>query len=101
MDYSLFNYDDSLISALERPKISSLDPIRFSDRNTNLTKFRLFLESPILWHESSGGMAATIGRELVAFIFHPYEPFIISIQKISSRYVVNFHIYNESTVVKQ
>ena len=40
-------------------------------------------------------------RELVAFIFHPYEPFIISIQKLASRYVVNFHIYNEASVVKQ
>ncbi|XP_037950207.1 DET1 homolog [Teleopsis dalmanni] len=92
LDYNLFCYDDQLISALERPKLCSREPIRFTDRNTNITKFRLFLETSVDLRPN---------HQLVTFIFHPFEPFIISVQKLYTRYVTNFHIYNQSTIVTQ
>ena len=33
-------------------------------------------------------------RRLVAFSFHPFYPFAISVQRQSAEYVVNFHVYN-------
>lgn len=38
-----------------------------------------------------------VQRKLVAFIFHPYDPFIISIQRINQEYTVNFHIRHSET----
>uniref|UniRef100_A0A1I8NTL9 DET1 homolog n=2 Tax=Stomoxys calcitrans TaxID=35570 RepID=A0A1I8NTL9_STOCA len=79
LDYSLFNYDDRFISTLERPRLIGMDPIRFSDRNTDLLKFRVYLEkSSDTWQDYEMGNNP---RDLVTFIFHPYEPFFISIQK--------------------
>ena len=31
-------------------------------------------------------------RRLVAFTFHPFYPFAISVQRNNSEYVVNFHV---------
>lgn len=31
-------------------------------------------------------------RRLVAFIFHPTDPFAISVQRTNSDYIVNFHL---------
>lgn len=31
-------------------------------------------------------------RRLVAFTFHPFEPFAISVQRTNAEYVVNFHM---------
>uniref|UniRef100_A0A1I8NBV4 Uncharacterized protein n=1 Tax=Musca domestica TaxID=7370 RepID=A0A1I8NBV4_MUSDO len=98
LDYSLFNYDHRFISALERPRLIGMEPIRFRDRITNILKFRVHLEhSSDTWQEYGMG---TNPRDLVTFIFHPYEPFFISIQKFISRYVLNFHIYNTNTKVE-
>lgn len=99
LDYSLFNYDDRFISTLERPRLNSLEPIRFSDRNTGLIKFRVFLEQPADSRHVDFELIRN-PRDLVTFIFHPYEPFFISIQKFLSRYVINFHMYNSSTITK-
>uniref|UniRef100_A0A1B0FR86 Uncharacterized protein n=1 Tax=Glossina morsitans morsitans TaxID=37546 RepID=A0A1B0FR86_GLOMM len=103
LDYSLFNYDDRLISAWERPKVNILSPICFRDRATNDIKFRLFLETSF----RNGDQRATEDsglrmsqRELVTFVFHPYEPFIISIQKVCRGYTINFHIYNKRSRFK-
>ncbi|XP_073812319.1 de-etiolated protein 1 abo [Musca autumnalis] len=95
LDYSLFNYDDRFISTLERPRLIGMEPIRFRDRITNILKFRVHLE-----HSSDTWQEYNNPRDLVTFIFHPYEPFFISIQKFISRYVLNFHIYNANTKVK-
>lgn len=98
LDYSLFNYDDRFISTLERPRVIGMEPIPFRDRRTDLLKFRVHLErSSDTWHEYEMGNNP---RDLVTFIFHPYEPFFISIQKFISRYVLNFHVYNANTRVK-
>ncbi|KNC24202.1 hypothetical protein FF38_02173 [Lucilia cuprina] len=100
LDYSLFNYDDRYISTLERPRLNSLEPIRFWDRTTGLLKFRVFLEQPTEARPVDFEFIAN-PRDLVTFIFHPYEPFFISIQKFISRYVINFHMYNSSTITKK
>lgn len=100
LDYSLFNYDDRFISTLERPRLNSSEPIRFWDRGTGLLKFRVFLEQPPETRHENFEIIRN-PRDLVSFIFHPYEPFFISIQKFISRYVINFHMYNSSTVTKK
>ncbi|XP_059172243.1 DET1 homolog isoform X2 [Physella acuta] len=79
LDYSLFSYDDKWISQLERPKTSGDHPIRFFTRNTGVVSFGL----------NTGG---SDGRRLVAFVCHPSEPFIISVQRTAADYKVNFHI---------
>ncbi|KAM7343157.1 de-etiolated protein 1 abo [Cochliomyia hominivorax] len=99
LDYSLFNYDDRFISTLERPRLNSLEPIRFWDRSTGLIKFRVFLEQPNDSRHADFELVRN-PRDLVSFIFHPYEPFFISIQKFLSRYILNFHMYNSSTITK-
>lgn len=35
---------------------------------------------------------AASARRLVAFTFHPTDPFAISVQRTNSEYVVNFHL---------
>lgn len=86
LDLSLFSYDDKWVSVLERPKACGEYPIRFFARDSGLLKFRLF---PGLRQQ-----AQPLERRLVAFTFHPFEPFVISVQRVDSDYVVNFHIWN-------
>lgn len=76
-----------------------MEPIRFYERETGLLKFRVFLEQACASRHDDFELARN-PRELVSFIFHPYEPFFISIQKFVLRYVVNFHIYNACTKIK-
>ncbi|BET02493.1 De-etiolated protein 1 Det1 [Nesidiocoris tenuis] len=85
LDLSLFSYDDKWVSAMERPKACGEHPIRFYSRESGLLKFRIH----------AGLMGRTVppsARRLVAFIFHPSEPFAISVQRTNSDYVVNFHV---------
>ncbi|XP_017490490.1 PREDICTED: DET1 homolog [Rhagoletis zephyria] len=90
-NYYMFNYDDRRISSLEVPKNVTPNPILFTDRYTSVLKFRIILETSRL--------NRTRSKQLVTFVFHPYEPFIISIQHIGDSYLVNFHLYCETTVV--
>ncbi|KAM8713253.1 hypothetical protein ACLKA7_013550 [Drosophila subpalustris] len=94
LNYNVFYYDDRLVSPLERPKASSTEPIMFRDRETNLVKFRLNTKA----RRPHNDMAP---RELCAFICHPFEPLVISIQKCMHVYAYKLHIYNHSTTVKQ
>lgn len=41
-----------------------------------------------------GRSAPPTARRLVAFIFHPTDPFAISVQRTNSDYIVNFHLRN-------
>lgn len=113
LDFSVFSYDDKWVSMLERPKGGSNEqdnsslryltkmkyllpacgeyPIRFFARDSGLLKFRI---CPGLQDRRTQP-----SRRLVAFTFHPYEPFAISVQRIDNDYVVNFHIRNCETVV--
>lgn len=89
LDLSLFSYDDKWVSIMERPKACGEYPIRFFGRDSGLLKFRIF---PGLQDRRTQP-----ARRLVAFTFHPTEPFAISVQRIDSDYVVNFHIRNSET----
>lgn len=94
LNYNEFSYDDRLVSPLERPKACSTEPIVFRDRSTNLVKFRL---NTTAYRPPN----AKAPRELCAFIFHPFEPLVLSIQKCMHLYTYKLHIYNHSTVVEQ
>ncbi|XP_017153344.1 DET1 homolog [Drosophila miranda] len=94
LKYNEFSYDDRLISPLERPKPCSAEPIVFRDRTTKLVKFRLSAKAR---RENTSGLFDS--RELCAFICHPFEPLILSIQKYSHFYAYNIHLYNHNTVV--
>ena len=104
LDLSLFRYDDKWISPLERPKPLSENNIRyvkqllgdvsyyclhcrFFSRESGLLKFMLKTSLP------RGTMPLT--KRLVAYIFHPYEPFAISIQKAEADYAVNLYFKND------
>lgn len=85
LDLSLFSYDDKWVSVMERPKACGEHPIRFYARDSGLLKFRIY--AGVL-----GRSAPPAARRLVAFTFHPTDPFAISVQRTNAEYVVNFHI---------
>lgn len=58
---------------------------RFYARDSGLLKFKI--HAGVL-----GRNAPPTARRLVAFTFHPHDPFAISVQRTNSEYVVNFHI---------
>ncbi|KAG8232325.1 hypothetical protein J437_LFUL009424 [Ladona fulva] len=87
LDLSLFSYDDKWVSVMERPKACGEHPIRFYARDSGLLKFRIY--AGVL-----GKSAPPAARRLVAFTFHPTDPFAISVQRTNAEYVVNFHIRN-------
>ncbi|XP_037080641.1 DET1 homolog [Pollicipes pollicipes] len=89
LDMQLFSYDEKWVSAMERPKPCGEQPIRFYSRDSGLLRFRI--------HAGVSGRsppppAGASPRRLVAFIFHPTDPFAISVQRTNAEYVVNFHV---------
>lgn len=90
LDLALFSYDDKWVSVLERPKACGDYPIRFYARDSGLLKFKIYAGV-------QGRNPPPAARRLVAFTFHPYDPFAISVQRTNAEYVVNFHIYNSAT----
>ncbi|XP_060116153.1 DET1 homolog isoform X2 [Heteronotia binoei] len=90
LDLSLFSYDDKWVSVMERPKTCGDHPIRFYARDSGLLKFEI----------QAGLLGRPINhtvRRLVAFTFHPFEPFAISVQRTNAEYVVNFHMRHSCT----
>lgn len=85
LDMSLFSYDDKWISQIERPRSSGDYPIKFYSRESGILKFQI--RSGLI----SNSMNSASARKLVAFTFHPTEPFAISVQRMNSEYVFNFH----------
>ena len=59
---------------------------RFYARDSALLKFKIYAGV------TGKNPPPTAARRLVAFTFHPSEPFAISVQRTNSEYVVNFHI---------
>ena len=90
LDLSLFSYDEKWVSVMERPKACGENAIHFYGRDCGQLKFRIFAGI-------QGRMAPPQARRLVAFIFHPTEPFAISVQRTNLEYVVNFHIRKSKT----
>lgn len=102
LDYSLFSYDDRLVSNVDRPKNNEADVIEVFDRKSFNPQYRIQLEKNLFDRIIYGSPASNPKhREMVSFVFHPLEPFILSIQKLPSRYVINMHIYNHYTIVKK
>ena len=62
---------------------------RFYARDSGFLKFRIYA--------GATGRTAAPARRLVAFTFHPTDPFAISVQRTNAEYIVNFHIrYDKS-----
>lgn len=89
LDLSLFSYDDKWVSVMERPKACGDQPIRFYARDSGLLRYKIYAGV-------QGKNAPVTARRLVAFTFHPYDPFAISVQRTNSEYVVNLHIRHSS-----
>ncbi|XP_057291122.1 DET1 homolog [Hydractinia symbiolongicarpus] len=85
LDLSLFSYDDKWVSVMERPKGCGDHPIRFYCRDTGLLKYKIYAGV-------HGRALPPTGRRLVAFTFHPFYPFAISVQRNNTEYIVNFHL---------
>ena len=67
---------------------------RFYARDSGLLRFRI--------HAGVSGRppppaTPASSRRLVAFIFHPTDPFAISVQRTNAEYVVNFHVRHTSS----
>jgi len=90
LDLSLFSYDEKWVSVMERPKACGEYPIRFYGRECGLLKFKIY---PGVQDKNPPPQA----RRLVAFTFHPSDPFAISVQKTNLEYVVNFHVRYNAT----
>ncbi|XP_020283573.1 DET1 homolog isoform X2 [Pseudomyrmex gracilis] len=85
LDLSLFCYDDKYVSMMERPKACGEHPIRFYARDSGLLKFKMYAGM-------LGRTVPTTARRLVAFTFHPTDPFAISVQRTNADYIVSFHV---------
>ena len=90
LDLSLFSYDDKWVSVMERPKACGEHPIRFYGRECGLLKFKIYAGV-------QGRNPPPQARRLVAFTFHPTDPFAISVQRTNLEYVVNFHVRHQTT----
>jgi len=88
LDLSLFSYDDKWVSVMERPKACGEHPIRFYGRQCGLLKFKIYAGV-------QGRNPPPQARRLVAFTFHPTDPFAISVQRTNLEYVVNFHVRHD------
>lgn len=88
LDLGLFSYDEKWVSVMERPKTCADLPIRFYARDSGFLRFKISAGQAN--RPQMGGNQAP--RRLVAYIFHPYDPFAISVQRTNSEYVVNFHV---------
>lgn len=83
LDLSLFSYDDKWVSVMERPKACGDHPIRYYARDSGLLRFKIF---------AGTRYPPPAARRLVAFTFHPFDPFAISVQRTNADYVVNLHL---------
>ncbi|XP_034255065.1 DET1 homolog [Thrips palmi] len=94
LDLALFSYDDKWVSGMERPKACGEHPIRFYARGSGLLKFRIYAGF-------LGKNPPPTARQLVAFTFHPTDPFAISVQRTNAEYVVNFHVRHDAVEMMQ
>lgn len=85
LDLALFSYDDKWVSVMERPKACGDQPIRFYARDSGLLRFKIYAGV-------QGKNHPPTARRLVAFTFHPFDPFAISVQRTNSEYTVNIHV---------
>lgn len=86
-DKSLYNYDEKVISSTERPKQCADHPIKFYSRSDDQVQFRITPGLPDKQERS---------KRFASYIFHPYQPFIISVQHVLFQSpIVNFHFRHQ------
>ncbi|XP_048191437.1 DET1 homolog [Perognathus longimembris pacificus] len=90
LDMTLFSYDSNCVSVMEQPKAYEDRPIRFYAQDSGLLKFQM--QTGLVGRPTNRKV-----KRLVSFIFHPSEPFAISVQKSNAEYIVNFHVRHNST----
>jgi de-etiolated-1 len=95
LDHGLFSYDEKVISALERPKPVGDQVIKFNMRESGRLSFRLYTGVQVA---APSGLVYP-NKRLVAFIWHPREPFCMSVQRGTSDYIINFHVYSKPNLV--
>ncbi len=94
LDLGLFSYDEKWVSAMERPKACGEYPIQFFGRDSGQLKFKIYAGL----YGGHNPPPPSSSRRLVAFTFHPTDPFAISVQKTNNDYIVNFHIAKPSGI---
>lgn len=99
LDHSLFSYDEKLISNLERPKPIGDQIIKFNIRESGRLCFRMYSGIQMALGVNSSNQQQSLFKRLVAFIWHPREPFCISVQRVTHDYNVNFHIYSKFNLI--
>ncbi len=98
LDHNLFSYDMKLISNFDRPKSIGDQVVKFNNRDTGRFSFRMYPGKQNFYAANNFYQHPSMKR-LVAFIWHPYEPFCISVQRTTQEYNVNFHVYSKNNLV--
>lgn len=88
-DPELFICDPRRLSAYDRPKSYDDLPVRVRDPKTGALRFQLKCMP-----YRGGSSSREHNKNLAIYIFHPYEPFAISMQRTGRTYCMNFHYYN-------
>jgi hypothetical protein len=84
-DLDLFSFDEKVIAAAERIRVCPDYPCKFYDRKTGVLKFKLDTnKSPVQ-------TLANPTKKTAYYIFHPTDPFVISIQGSNQNIVINIH----------
>jgi de-etiolated-1 len=96
LDHNLFSYDMKLISNFDRPKPIGDQIIRFNNRENDRFSFRMYPGRQIANNPQAPQVPI---KRLVAFIWHPHEPFCISVQRATQEYNVNFHVYTKNNLI--
>jgi de-etiolated-1 len=94
LDHSLFSYDEKLISNMERAKAIGDQLIKFNVRDSGCSCFKLYTGRQNSANQQNSEYQPM--KRLVTFIWHPSQPFCISIQRNSQEYNVNFHVYSKT-----
>ncbi|KAI8819208.1 De-etiolated protein 1 Det1-domain-containing protein [Fimicolochytrium jonesii] len=94
LDQDSFSYDTRLVNNYDRPRPAGEFPAKFFDRASGRLKFKLDSD------ERNAGRWGWNIKRYVVYIFHPTDPFIISIQHRSTnlRPIVNFHVRSTQIV---
>jgi de-etiolated-1 len=92
-DQGLFQYDDKLISALERPKPCADHPIKFISR-THKCKLRFKMDLGQQAMTSNGRNM----KRIVSYVFHPTQPFALS-QLVNVHMQVHMHMQMQPQII--
>ncbi|KAI9105750.1 De-etiolated protein 1 Det1-domain-containing protein [Phlyctochytrium arcticum] len=89
LNCDLYKFNDKYLSDSDRACRVGDMPIKFFDRESGRLKFRIDPHSKVSRQRQEPGVH---NKRYVRYIFHPYEPFVISIQTmIGSDNIINIH----------